>query len=391
MFSSRLPSELAPNALSRAVERAQRSGQAILDLTETNPTNVGLPYPAALLEGLADPTSRSYRPDPLGVPAARDAICAEYIARGVAVDASRVVLTASTSEAYSILFKLLTNPGDVVLVPQPSYPLFDLLTRLDAVEAVPYRLQRADNWAIDRDSIQHALTPTTRAVLVVSPNNPTGSMLSRSDREWLVATAQDHALALISDEVFADYPIAPRAEATSLVGESRALTFALGGLSKSAGLPQLKLGWIVASGPDALVTEAIDRLSLITDSYLSVSTPVQAAAATLLEHGRRIRAAIRTRIAKNLEQLRVVVDAHPGLTLLAPEGGWSVVVRVPATETEENLVLRLLNEGGVLVHPGYFFDFPEEAFLVFSLLPKPDVFDEALRRIVGILNEVRVS
>ena len=215
MFSSRLPAELAPNALSRAVERARRSGRAILDLTETNPTTVGLPYPADLLDSLADPRSRSYQPDPLGLIDARHAIASDYTARGVAVDATRVVTHCQYERGVRLLFKLLTDPGDAVLVPQPSYPLFELLTRLDGVDAAAYRLQRADDWAIDRDSLVGAVTSRTRAILVVSPNNPTGSMLRADDRNWLVGIAREHDLALVSDEVFADYPISPRPEATS--------------------------------------------------------------------------------------------------------------------------------------------------------------------------------
>jgi alanine-synthesizing transaminase len=301
------------------------------------------------------------------------------------------VLTASTSEAYAFLFKLLTDPGDVVLVPQPSYPLFDLLTRLDGVVAAAYQLRRADEWAIDRESVVRAVGSRTRAILVVSPNNPTGSILRADDRDWLVALARQHDLALVSDEVFADYAMSPRPDATSLVAEQRVLTFALGGLSKSVGLPQVKLAWIVVSGPDALVAGAIDRLGLIADSYLSVSTPVQTAVPRLLAGGRAVRDAIATRICRNLDQLRSVARTQPSLTVLTPEGGWSVVVRVPATESEEALVLRLVNDTGVLVHPGYFFDFPEEAFLVLSLLPAPELFDEAILRLVATLQGTRAS
>jgi aspartate/methionine/tyrosine aminotransferase len=392
MFSSRLPPELAPNALSRAVERARRSGTAILNLTETNPTAVGLPYPDDLLQSLADPRSRIYRPDSLGMVEARNAIASDYAARGTAgVDASRTVLTASTSEAYAMLFKLLADPGDAVLVPRPSYPLFELLTRLDGVDAAPYLLQQADDWTIDRDSVTRSISAKTRAILVVSPNNPTGSMLRSDDREWLVATAREHDLVLVSDEVFVDYPISPRPGATSLADEHRVLTFTLGGLSKSVGLPQVKLAWIVVSGPDALVAQAIERLGVIADSYLSVSMPVQTAASRLLEGGRVVRDAIATRIRRNLDQLRAVGRVHPSLTVLVPEGGWSTVVRVPATETEEALVLRLLDDAGVLVHPGYFFDFAEEAFLVLSLLPPPDVFDEAIRRIAATVEGAQIQ
>ena len=391
MFSSRLPTELTPNALSRAVERRRQSGRTILDLTETNPTTVGLLYPPDLLAHLGDSRSAVYQPEPLGAIAVREAIASEYAARGVAVEASRIVLTASTSEAYSLLFKLLADPGEAVLVPQPSYPLFDLLTRLDGVVSVPYLLQRADDWAIDRDSVLGSMTSSTRAVLVVSPNNPTGSMLRFADREWLVQRAGEGGQALISDEVFADYLIAPRAEATSLAGESRVLTFTLGGLSKSVGLPQAKLAWILVSGPTALVTEAVNRLAVIADSYLSVSTPVQNAAVALIEGGRGVRDAIRARLRRNFDALRSIVDTEPALTLLTPEGGWSAVLRVPATEPEEALALRLLNDAGVLVHPGYFFDFAEESFLVLSLLPQPAVFDDAVHRMVQTIQGARPS
>jgi aspartate/methionine/tyrosine aminotransferase len=391
MFSSRLPSELAPNALSRAVERWRRSGRVILDLTETNPTRVDVPYPPDLLHGLSDARSGTYRPDPLGASDVRQAVAEEYVARGASIDADHVVLTASTSEAYAYLFKLLTDPGDSVLVPQPSYPLFELLTRLEGVRADPYRLARLDDWSIDRDSLQRSLAASTRAILVVNPNNPTGSMLRVSDRDWLVTTAREHGHALVSDEVFGEYPIAPRPEATSLAGENRALTFTLGGLSKSAGLPQVKLAWIVVSGPDRLAAQALERLEVIADSYLSVSTPVQIAARRLIEGGREVRAAIAHRIRRNFDRLRSLADVHPALTVFAPEGGWSVVVRIPTTDGEEAFVLRLLDEAGVLVHPGYFFDFEEEAFLVLSLLPSPDVFDEAIRRIGLMVQKASVG
>jgi aspartate/methionine/tyrosine aminotransferase len=225
----------------------------------------------------------------------------------------------------------------------------------------------------------------------VSPNNPTGSILCADDRDWLVTTAIEHGQALVSDEVFADYPIAPRPDATSLAGEHRVLTFTLGGLSKSAGLPQVKLAWIAVSGPDDVAAQAVERLAIIADSYLSVSTPVQTAARDLIDRGRAVRAEIVRRVRRNLDALRSRATAHPAFTVYNPEGGWSAVVRVPATEGEESLVLRLLDEADVLVHPGYFFDFGEEAFLVLSLLPPPDVFDEAVRRIVRSVEGARVS
>lgn len=380
MFSSRLPGQLGPNVVSQAVSRARAAGAIRFDLTETNPTNVGLPYPDRLVSALAHPDVRSYRPAPFGSFEARAAAAASYATSNVPPE--RIVLTASTSEAYSFLFKLLCNAGDEVLVPKPSYPLFDLLTELDQVRAVPYRLDPQGAWCLDRDSLERACSPLTRAILIVSPNNPTGSMVRNADREWLVEFAVAHQLALISDEVFVDYPLTPRPDTTSFLGEDRALTFTLGGLSKSAGLPQMKLAWTVVSGPEPLVIDALSRLEVIADTYLSVSTPVQLAAPALIDHGRHVRALIQQRITRNLETLRVSVSRAPALTLHLPDGGWSVVLRVPAILSEEQMVLQLLAAHSVLVHPGYFFDLESEAFLVLSLLPPPEVFAGGVDRLI---------
>ena len=384
MFSGRLPSALAPNALTRAVAAHRAAGRRLLDLTCTNPTEVGFAYPAGLLEPLGSGAGVHYRPDPRGLHAARAAIARRY-GPAARVDPEAVVLTASTSEAYAWLFKLLCDPGEHVLVPQPSYPLFDMLTRLEGIVAAPYRLEYHRSWSIDRESIVRRTSPSARAVLVVSPNNPTGSCLREADREWLVAHAAAHRLALVSDEVFADYPLVKRPDASSLVGESRVLTFALGGLSKSVGLPQVKLGWIAASGPGAEVAEALARLDLISDAFLSVSTPVQVAAPRLMEDGAAVRHAIHTRVTRNLDALRRALATCPEVTLLEPEGGWSVVVRVPAVAPEEAIVLGLLEGADVLVHPGFFFDFPHEAYLVMSLLPDPSTFDEATSRLLPMV------
>jgi alanine-synthesizing transaminase len=387
VFSSRLPAALAPNAITRAVSALRDRQVAFLDLTETNPTRVGVTYPPDVLRSLVDPAASSYQPHPLGLPQARAAIADDYAADGVTVHPDRIVLTASTSEAYSLLFKLLADPGDQVLVPQPSYPLFEALTTLESVVATPYRLDYHGVWSIDRDSLLRAVTSRTRAVLVVSPNNPTGSMLRSADRDWLASLCSDRQWALIADEVFGGYPLRPARDAVSCAGETRALTFVLGGLSKAAGLPQLKLGWIVLSGPDALVEQAIERLDVICDTYLSVSTPVQVAAPALLAAGRSIRDSIRARLFTNLASLDRLVHAASSISVLPPEGGWSVVLRVPAVESEEALVLRLLRDHQVLVHPGFFFDFPSEAYLVVSLLPEPPVFDAAMGRILKAIGQ----
>jgi len=382
MFSSRLPATLAPNLVSQAVAALRQSGATLLDLTETNPTVVGLPYPDDVLASLSDPRARVYAPDPRGLADARAVIAAEYASRA-AISPDRIVLTSSSSEAYATLFKLLCNPGESVLVPHPSYPLFELLTGLEGVDARPYALDYHGVWSIDRESLEQAIDAGTRAVLVVSPNNPTGSMLRADDREWLAGVCVRRQLAIISDEVFADYPLAPRADASSFAGESRALTFVLGGLSKSAGLPQVKLGWMLVDGPPPLAAEALARLELVSDTYLSVSTPVQVAAPQLIAAGRGIRAAITARVRQNLDGLRRAVAAHPAITLRDPEGGWSAVLEVPATMSDEALVLRIL-ETHVLVHPGYFFDFARGAFLVVSLLPRPEIFRDAIARMLPI-------
>jgi len=385
MFSSRLPS-LAPNAIARAVESLRAAGEPLVDLTETNPTVVGLPYPAELLAPLSDPGGLRYRPDPRGLASAGEAVADDYRRYGATVSPDRLLLTASTSEAYALLFKLLCNPGDEVLVPQPSYPLFDLLTALEGVRTRPYQLEYHGVWSIDRESIEHAVTAATRAVLTVSPNNPTGSILRAADRDWLIDLCASRGLALIADEVFAGYPLARRADGCSIAaaGDTRALTFSLGGLSKSAGLPQVKLGWVATQGPRDLVAAALDRLELISDTYLSVSTPVQLAAPELMAAGREIQAAILARLAENLAVLRARVADRPALTLREPEGGWSAVLEVPATRSEETIVLAALHDARVMIHPGHFFDFAREAFLVISLLPPPDVFAAALDRLLPI-------
>lgn len=373
MFSGRVPSDLQPNRLSVALRRARASGRPLIDLTITNPTQVGLHYPDDLLAPLACPAARRYEPDPRGLAGARAAVAADYARRGIGVATDRVVLTASTSEAYSILFKLLCEPsGNDVLVPTPSYPLFEHLTRLDGVDARPYRLEYHGRWMLDESSVDEAWSPAVRAVLAVSPNNPTGSLVSFGELEWLSSRCAERRAALIVDEVFADYQfIEPVA---SDVSRKNALTFLLGGLSKSAGLPQVKLGWIVADGPDDLVAAALDRLDLICDTYLSVSTPVQAAAPALIAHGAAARAQILERVRGNYSALRRMAAAHRSVDVLQADGGWSAVMRVPSTRSEEEFVLDLLERRGVVVHPGFFFDFPREAFVIVSLLPEPSAF-----------------
>jgi aspartate/methionine/tyrosine aminotransferase len=382
MFSGRVPPNREPNRLARAVAAARASGREVLDLTATNPTTVGLAYPAALLQPLASAAALRYEPEPLGLRRAREAVSADYARRGIRIATDRIVLTASTSEAYSLLFKLLCGPGgDQVLVPVPSYPLFEHLTRLDGVTPVPYRLEFHRRWALDAGSIGEAWTQNVRALLAVSPNNPTGSLLSPAELSAIDAFCADRDAAVIVDEVFADYPLdgAPPHASNSAAG---ALTFRLGGLSKSAGLPQVKLGWIAVDGRDPLVGEAMDRLELICDTYLSVATPVQAAAPDLIAAGAAVRQQILDRVRSNYRALIDLAARVPSIQLLPAEAGWSAVLRIPSTRPEEDVVLDLLERDGVLVHPGFFFDFPHEAFLVVSLLPAPDTFAAGVRTVM---------
>ena len=381
MFSTRVPADLAPNRLTIAERAIRARGGRLIDLTETNPTRVGLAYPQAAPAALASPASLGYDPQPFGLASAREAVAETILAGGRPVDPARVILTASTSEAYSFLFKLLCDPGDEVLVPVPSYPLFEHLTRLELVGIRSYPLEYHGTWSIDVHAVESAATTRTRAVLVVSPNNPTGSMLTRADLSALAAFCASRGLALVGDEVFCDYAIDPRPDVAGVLEQAEALTFSLGGLSKSAGLPQMKLGWMTAGGPSPLVNAALARLEIICDAFLSVSTPVQLAARALLAHGGAIRSLIVERVRRNLGVLQATAAGHPDCSVLRVEGGWSAVVRVPATRPEESLVLDLLEQDGVLVHPGYFFDFPHEAFVVVSLLPDPESFREGAARL----------
>lgn len=400
MFSRRLPT-LTPNRLGLALAAARRAGTPVLDLTETNPTRVGLRYPPALVQALADPASLTYTPHPLGLVTAREAVALDYVRHGLEVEPGRILLTASTSEAYAFLFTLLGDPGDDVLVPAPSYPLFDHLTRLNGVGAVAYPLDPHGGWSIDVPAIARLVTPRTRAVLIVSPNNPTGTLLRRAELDALAALCRDRQLALIGDEVFADYrfPVATESAATqsaatrsdrgrapvSVLQQRECLTFALGGLSKSIGAPQLKLAWIAVGGPVPAVADAMERLELIGDTYLSVSTPVQVALPTLLDVGRVVRSQLRERAAANLHALERTLARAASCSLVSPDGGWSAVIRVPADQPEEARVLALLEERGVLVSPGYFYDFPFEAFLVLSLIVAPDVFSAGVDALVDQL------
>jgi aspartate/methionine/tyrosine aminotransferase len=384
VFSNRAAVDLTINRHAALVSEMRAGGECLIDLTLSNPTRAGFVYEPSLFVPMTADGALRYDPVPFGLPSAREAVAEDYGRRGVAVPPGHVLLTASTSEAYSLLFKLLCDPGDEVLVPVPSYPLFDHLTRLDAVAPIPYPLEYHGAWSIDLPSLRAAVSDRTRALLAVSPNNPTGSFVSRAELDELASFCAGRGIALIGDEVFADYPLRGAApDRPSVLQQDEALAFSLGGLSKSAGLPQVKLGWIAVDGPEPLVRAALERLELICDTYLSVSTPVQLAAPHLIEKGRGVREQIAARLAENLDELSRQVAEKPAIELLRADGGWSAVLRVPATRSEEQLALELLREDRVIVHPGYFFDFPREAFLVVSLLPPRREFGLGVQRVLA--------
>jgi alanine-synthesizing transaminase len=388
-FSGRTAILREPNPLAMALDRVRAAGRAILDLTVSNPTRAELPYAEAdVVRALGDRRSLTYAPTPFGHLDARGAVARTYAEAGVTVDPSRIVLTASTSEAYSFLFKLLCDEGDEVLIPQPSYPLFDLIARLEGVKLAPYPLAYDGAWHVDHAAILRAISPRTRAIFMVSPNNPTGSFVAQAEIEAMARTG----LPLVSDEVFAPFPLdgdavhAPRPSSLLSAGVGE-LVFALNGLSKMAALPQVKLGWIAVGGTnDDSVDEALGRLELIADAFLSVGTPVQLAAGELLATRHVVVDAIRARLRTNLGALRTAI-AGSAVTLLHLEGGWYATLRLPRTESEEEWSLLFLDQHDVYVHPGHFFDFADEAYAVVSLLTPEERFAEGIHRIVRCVGQ----
>jgi aspartate/methionine/tyrosine aminotransferase len=376
---------MVPNRITQMLDRFRRNSVPIIDLTESNPTRVGLAYPESILRPLGDASSLRYDPHPFGLRSAREAVARDGQRRGSVADPDDVVLTASTSESYSWLFKLLCDPAETVLVPVPSYPLFEHLTRLEAVQSVPYRLEYHGRWVIDVESVS-AAPQSTRAIILVSPNNPTGSFVSHGEFEQVLAVCRERSWALIADEVFADYALEIEHPLSDLAARADVLSFTLGGASKALGLPQVKLGWMIAGGPRDERREALRALEHIADAYLSVSTPVQLAASSLLDAGVAVRRAIHERLRANLNRARDIARRYTSCDVPRVEGGWFASVRVPATRPEDTLVLDLLASERVLVHPGYFFDFPHEAFVVVSLLPEPDVFADAFERSLRFVN-----
>jgi aspartate/methionine/tyrosine aminotransferase len=382
-------------AWSRALEARRRRGLRILDLTASNPTQCGFAYDAHLLTELSAEGARTYDPDPRGMPGAREAVCGYYADHGASIRAEQVFLTTSTSEGYSWLFRLLCDAGDEVLIAQPSYPLFELLATIDDVTLVPYGLLYdpgggtggSHGWNLDLHTLRERITPRTRAVIVVHPNNPTGHYTSPEERAALSALCREHALALIVDEVFLDYPLAAHdgveANSSFARGEQDALTFVMSGLSKVAALPQMKASWIVCLGPEDVRNEGTRRLEIIADTFLSMNAPVQHALPGWLAGRGAIQRQIRERVQQNLAALDRAITQEHAIARLACEGGWYATLRTPAFSTGEALAIRLIENRGVAVHPGSFFGFAEDNRLVVSLLPQPKIFVEGIAALIG--------
>src|SRR5580704_18837105 len=432
MFSERTDWKLARNRFTQALEEVRAGGARVLDLTVSNPTRAGLRYDeAAILRALASPRALDYDPQSKGLLAAREAVAGYYAERsgrggrddagdvasrgisdGIEVDPERIVLTTSTSEGYSFVFRLLCNAGDELLVPKPSYPLFEFLADLQDVRLVPYPLIYDHGWQMDFPSLERAVTERTRGVVVVHPNNPTGSFVSEGEMDSLNAFCRARGLALIVDEVFLDYGLeisgdtensrslhAPldRREPIqrlgrndkavgSFAGNREVLTFTLSGVSKISALPQMKVAWIFTSGPAELAEAAMGRLEVIADTYLSMNAPVQWALPVLLEQRKSIQRQLMERVRGNLAELDRQLAAQQACSRLDVEGGWYAVLRVPVTRSDEELAIELVREKAVVVHPGHFYDFPGDGYLVLSLITAEDDFRDGMGRVFAFLN-----
>ena len=385
MFSDRTNWKLTRNRLTEALEEVRSSGGRVLDLTISNPTRAGLRYDDhTILNSLASPHAIDYDPQPKGLLSAREAVAAYYQTQhGIrSLDPERVILTTSTSEGYSFVFRLLCNPGDELLVPKPSYPLFEFLADLQDVKLVPYPLIYDHGWQMDFPSLQSAVSERTRGVVVVHPNNPTGSFVHAHERQSLNHFCREHGLAVIADEVFLDYGLDQTAP-SSFASNQDTLTFTLSGVSKISALPQMKVAWIATSGPPAEVEPALARLEVIADTYLSMNAPIQFATPALLDQRKSIQQQLLDRVLGNLAELDRQLALQKTCQRLYVEGGWYAVVRVPVTQTDEELAVDLLRRDSVLVHPGHFYDFPSDGYLILSLITMPDDFAEGVRRLLA--------
>ena len=388
-FSARTAWDVSESELARAIAERRKRGLPLLDLTASNPTRCGFVYDeSALIAALGNRASLIYDPDPRGMLRAREAVAGYYADHGAAVDPAHLFLTTSTSEAYSFLFRLLCDPGDEVLIAQPSYPLFDFLAQLENVRLTPYPLFYDHGWRLDHESLRREIGPRTRAIALVHPNNPTGHFTKDVERAELETLCAEHGLALIVDEVFLDYGLQGHAGKSFASGTHPALTFVLSGLSKIAALPQMKAAWIAAFGPEPDLKSALDRLEVIADTFLSMNAPIQRA----LPQWMATRAGLQSQISARVEQnLRALDDALAGQTLISRldvEAGWYAVLRIPTLEPGENLAVTLVRDHGVSLHPGYFFGFSGDGWLVVSLLTPESEFIQGIRLISNYFSRI---
>ncbi len=383
MFSRRTEWNLAPNRLTLAHQEALLSGSKIIDLTISNPTCAGIQYDqTAILNALANPKALDYDPQPKGLRIAREAVARYYAS---IVDPESLILTTSTSEGYSYVFRLLCNPGDEILVPKPSYPLFDFLADLQDVKVVPYSLIYDHGWQIDFHSLETALTAKSRAIVLVHPNNPTGSYVSAQERQRLNELCHQHQLALVVDEVFLDYAHDGEHRPT-FAANNDVVTFTLSGISKISALPQMKLAWIAVSGPQADFAAALQRLEIIADTYLSLNAPVELAAPVLLDQRKTIQPQLIRRVGANLAELDRQLARQKSCSRLDLQGGWYAVLRIPVTRSDEDFAIELLRRSSVLVHPGHFYDFPIDGYLVLSLITREEKFRDGISPILDLAN-----
>ena len=384
MFADRTNWNLEPNRLSEALARHRVAGKPLIDLTASNPTECGFTYDRErILSALANPQSLSYEPEPKGLVAAREAVVGYYADRGERVAATDMLLATSTSEAYSFVLRILCNPGDEVLIPTPSYPLFDLLADIQDVSLIRYPLIYDHGWQIDFHALEGALTTRTRAIIVVHPNNPTGHFIKPDERSGLNRICAGRQIATIADEVFLDFALSSKRH-LSWVANSEVLTFTMSGLSKMCGLPQMKVAWLAASGPKDLRTRALERLEVIADTYLSMNAPIQHAIPEFLQQRHEFQRQLMSRVRGNLAELDRQLATQKACSRLEIEGGWYAVLHVPAMRTDEEVALDLVEKEGVYVHPGHFYDFPADGYLIVSLIGSEQEFGEGIRRLVSI-------
>jgi alanine-synthesizing transaminase len=386
MFSERTRWNLEENRLSRTLAQLRASGKPILDLTRSNPTECGFTYDEkGIQRAFAQPELHLYQPNPRGIVSAREAVSAYYEQQRIHVATDDLILTSGTSEAYSFVFRLLCNPGDEVLIPAPGYPLFDFLADLCDVKLVRYPLIYDHGWQIDFSALSAVASARTKALIVVHPNNPTGHYTSEAEQVRLAEFCRQRGLALIADEVFLDFAL-ENSRAVRFASANQVLIFTLSGLSKICGMPQMKLAWIAVNGPAPEKTEALARLEVIADAYISVGTPAQLAAPALLAMRAAFQAQVLARVRANLRELDAQLSRQSACNRLLCEGGWSAVLRIPAIQSDEDLAITLLVKDGVYVHPGHFYDFAQPGHAVVSLIVREEEFAQGIRRVLAHFN-----